>query len=112
MLEDVIDGYVTIERAKKDYGVVIRPIDESLCKYEIDYEKTKKEREFIRANRKKWLKEDPDKVLEEYKSGNIDFLDVIRRYGVIIDRKNMTVLYRTTQQFREMLMRRTVKYWK
>ncbi|TXK90225.1 hydantoinase B/oxoprolinase family protein, partial [Parageobacillus sp. SY1] len=30
VLEDVIDGYVTIERAEKDYGVVIKEIDKDI----------------------------------------------------------------------------------
>src|SRR5690606_31788712 len=38
VLEDVIDGYVSIERAEKDYGVVIREIDRDLDLYEIDTE--------------------------------------------------------------------------
>ena len=85
VLEDVIDGYVSIARAEKDYGVVIREIDKELDQYEIDYEATQKAREFIRKNRKQWLQEDMDKVMDMYKKGEIDQLDLIRRYGVIID---------------------------
>jgi len=112
VLEDVIDGYVSIERAKKDYGVVIKEIDPELCLYEIDWEATEKEREYIRANRKSWLEEDPEIVAEKLKKGEIDILDAIRRYGVIVDRVTLKVLPNTTRQFREMLKRRTVRYWK
>jgi len=36
VLEDVIDDYVSIERAAMDYGVVIKAIDAEICSYEID----------------------------------------------------------------------------
>ena len=36
----MIDGYVTIGRAEKDYGVVIKEIDPEVCEYEIDGEAT------------------------------------------------------------------------
>ncbi|WP_240491824.1 hypothetical protein, partial [Acinetobacter baumannii] len=48
VLEDVIDEYVSIERARKDYGVVIREIDRDMDAFEIDEEATQKEREAIR----------------------------------------------------------------
>jgi N-methylhydantoinase B len=112
VLEDVIDGYVSIERARKDYGVVIKAVDPEACIYEIDYEATKREREFIRANRLAWLEEDPEKVLNMFLNGEIDLLDVIRRYGVIIDLKTMKVLPNTTKVFRELIKRKSAKYWK
>ncbi len=111
VLEDVIDGYVTIERAEKDYGVVIREIDRNLDQYEIDMEATQQTREYIRNNRKKWLNEDVNVVYEMYKKGEIDKLDLIRRYGVIVDFANDKVLKKSTQQFREMLHKRSVAYW-
>jgi N-methylhydantoinase B len=33
--EDVADGYISIERAVKDYGVVLKVIDADRCEYEI-----------------------------------------------------------------------------
>ena len=111
VLEDVIDGYVSIARAEKDYGVVIREIDKELDQYEIDYEATEKAREYIRSHRKQWLQEDVDKVLDMYRRGEIDQLDLIRRYGVIIDMHTGQVLRKTTQQFREMLQKRAAAYW-
>ena len=47
MLEDVVDDYVSIERAEKDYGVVIRALDPDVLDYEIDFEATKKSRSYI-----------------------------------------------------------------
>ncbi len=112
VLEDVIDGYVSISRARKDYGVVIKEIDPDLCQYEIDLKATKRERQYIRKNRRKWLQEDPDTVRNKLLKGKIDFLDTIRKYGVILDRATYQVLPKTTNQFREMLQRRAVAYWR
>lgn len=109
--EDVREGYVSLQRARKDYGVVIKPIDPELGLYEIDYEATEKERAYIRAHRKAWLEMDPEQVLAMYLQGEIDLLDTIRRYGVLIDRRNNTVLPCSTEQFRAMLKRRMVLYW-
>jgi len=112
VLEDVIDGYVSIERAKKDYGVVIKPIDPEVCSYEIDQASTEKERVYIRENRELWLQEDPENVVQMFRVGEIDMLDVIRKYGVVINFKDNTLLPKTTRQFREMLQRRMVPYWR
>lgn len=111
VLEDVIDGYVSIERAKKDYGVVIKEIDRDLDLYEIDYEATEKEREYIRKNRKAWLSVDPSEVEKMYKNGEIDQMDVIRRYGVVMDYTTNQVLFKSTEQYREVMMKRTLAYW-
>lgn len=111
VMEDVIDGYVSLERVKKDYGVVIKAIDPEIFDYEIDYEATEKERDYIRQNRVKWLNEAPEEVVKKYNSGEIDILDVIRRHGVIIDLRDNKLLAKTTQQFREMLNKRMVPYW-
>jgi N-methylhydantoinase B len=112
VLEDAIDGYVTIERAKKDYGVVVIAIDPEVLSFEIDLEATARERDFIRRNRKDWLQEDPETVAQMFRDGEIDVLDAIRKYGVIINLKNNTLLSKTTRQFREMLQRRMVPHWK
>jgi N-methylhydantoinase B len=111
VLEDVIDDYVSIERAKKDYGVIIKEIDAEIDEYEILEQETLQEREYIRLNRKNWLEEDVHVVHEMYKQGEIDHLDLIRRYGVLIDFATGEVLNRSTEQFREMLQKRSVAYW-
>ena len=49
--EDVEDGYVSLEGARKDYGVVVRELDAELTEYEVDAEATASERERIRAER-------------------------------------------------------------
>lgn len=111
VLEDVIDGYVSVERARKDYGVVIQVIDEDLCQYELVSEATEREREYIRANRRAWLAEEPETVRQKYLAGEIDQLDLIRRYGVILDWQTNEFLPETTREFRAMLQKRSVSYW-
>jgi len=109
--EDVADGYVTVERARKDYGVVVREIDAELAEYEVDERETAHEREQIRAERRGWLEEDPASVAERYRSGELDVLDLVRRYGVILDWDTGELFPKTTDQFRGMLQRRMVPHW-
>jgi N-methylhydantoinase B len=111
VLEDVADGYVSIERARKDYGVVVREIDPDMAEYEIDEASTAAEREHIAADRRGWLEEDPAAVADRYRAGDVDQLDVIRRHGVILDWGTGELLPKTTEQFRSMLRRRMVAHW-
>ncbi|MUV05620.1 hydantoinase B/oxoprolinase family protein [Planococcaceae bacterium Storch 2/2-2] len=111
VLEDVIDDYVSVERAKKDYGVVIHVIDAEIDAYEIDEEATKEAREYIRANRKQWIKEDPQTVEQLFHDGKIDELDMIRMYGAIYDHHENRVLPTSTAQYREMLEEKMVPHW-
>lgn len=112
VLEDVIDEYVSIERAKKDYGVVIQAIDPDRCEYTIDQEATENQREHIRSNRSNWLQEDPETVTEQYRNGELNELDLIRRYGVIVEWATGELLETTTEQFRGMLQERSESAWK
>lgn len=111
VLEDVIDEYVSIERAKLDYGVVIRELDRDICSYEIDDAQTKACRQEIRTNRKIWARTEPQEVSKKYKTGEISILDVVRRYAVILDWKTGDVLEKTTAQFRENFYKRTLICW-
>ncbi len=54
VLEDVVDDYVSVERAAKDYGVVIRTVDAELCDYEIDEAGTQALRAEMAASRVEW----------------------------------------------------------
>src|SRR5699024_12334360 len=101
VLEDVIDGYVSVERAQKDYGVVIKEIDRDIDSFEINEEETKQMREYIQSNRKDWLVKDAHDVHEMYRNGEVDKLDLIRQFGVIIDYSNDELLEKSTEQFRE-----------
>lgn len=101
VLEDVVDGYVSIERAKKDYGVVITPIESERDLYEIDQEETEKARAYIRKYRKQWLDESIESVYKKYKAQKIDKLDLLRRYGVILDYETDKILEKSTKQYRE-----------
>ena len=111
VVEDVKDDYVSIERAAKDYGVVIEEIDADLCAYDLDEEATEEKRAYIRQNRDDWLEADPEEIARRYRDGELDRLDLIRRYGVICDWSNDELLERTTEQFREMLRNRAASEW-
>ncbi|WP_243291748.1 hydantoinase B/oxoprolinase family protein [Bacillus sp. FJAT-47783] len=112
VLEDVIDGYVSIERAEKDYGVVIQEIDRELDLFEIDEDATIEARKYIQQHRRQWLNEEIDVVYHKYKQGEIDQLDLIRRYGVIVDFASGEVLKKSTEQYRNMMKKRSMAYWK
>ena len=109
--EDVADGYVSLARAARDYGVVIRERDADLAEYEVDAEASLALRDSIRAQRRSWLAADPEAVAAQYRSGQIDMLDAIRRYGVLLNWGDGTLLPRSTEQFREMMQRRSAAHW-
>lgn len=109
--EDVIDQYVSLERAAKDYGVVIREIDAELDDFEIDEEATAALREQIRASRLGWLSEDAHVVAENYRNGSTPMLDVIRRHGVILDWGTGELFENTTAEYRQLMARRSSSHW-
>lgn len=109
--DDVASDYVSIERAAKDYGVVLEEIDADLCEFEVNEPATGKLREEIRAKRKEWARMSPEDVAALYRKGDIDSLDAVRRYATILDWETGTLLEKTTQQFRESFERRTVSHW-
>ena len=108
---DVIDDYVSIERAKKDYGVVINEVDPVQLEYVIDEEATEDHREYIREHREEWLETDPQEIADRYAAGDLDEKDLIRRFGVIVDWETGELLERTTEQYRERLQNRSVQHW-
>ena len=85
--------------------------DADLCDYEVDAEATEKLRADIRAKRRDWARMDPAKVSEMYRKGDINTLDVVRRYATILDWETGEVLEKTTAQFRESYEKRTVAHW-
>ena len=109
--EDVADGYVSVERAAKDYGVAIRTIDAELAAYEVDEAATEAMRARIRAARHDWLAEDPQKVAQRFRAGELDAMDVIRQHGVVLDWDTGELLAKSTDQFREMMRRRSADFW-
>jgi len=110
--EDVADDYVSLERASKDYGVVLEVIDADCAEYAVDEAATRQERADIRAQRRAWAEEDPERVAQHYRDGTIDRLDVVRRYAVVLDWANGALLPNSTRQFREMFRKRTVAHWR
>jgi N-methylhydantoinase B len=109
--EDVADGYVTLARARADYGVVVREVDADLSEYEVDAEATAAERERIRSARPGWLTEDAEGVARRYREGELDVLDLVRQYGVIVDWGTGELLPNTTEMFRAMVRRRAAEHW-
>lgn len=112
VLEDVIDGYVSVGRAAKDYGVVIHAIDPEIDKYKLDEDATATLRDELRSTRLDKLTEDPESVAERYNSGELDQLDLVRHYGVILDWATGELLPTTTQQYREQMTKRSSSHWK
>jgi len=108
---DVEDDYVSIERAEKDYGVVLKVIDIDLAQYEVDAEATKAARREIAKARRGWLTEDPADVAERYRKGEIDNIDMVRRYAVIVDWGTGELMPKSTEQFRESTQMRTADHW-
>jgi N-methylhydantoinase B len=109
--EDVADGYVTVEGARRDYGVVVREVDAELAEWEVDEEATRRERAETKEKRVGWLEENPEALAERYRSGEVGTVELIRRHGVILDWGTGELLPKTTEGFRAMLQRRTVPHW-
>ena len=111
VLEDVIDGYVSIERAAKDYGAVINAIDPEIDHYEVDQDASASLREELRSTRAAKITEDAESVAQRFRDGELDILDLVRHYGVILDWATGELLPTTTQQYREQLQRRSLSHW-
>ena len=111
VVEDVADDYVSVGRAGLDYGVVVREIDAELASYEYDEAATDALRAAMRTQRRGWLAEDASDVARRYRDGELGVLDLVRRYGVIVDWATGELHERTTTEFREMLGRRAVAFW-
>jgi N-methylhydantoinase B len=110
--EDVADGYVSLRRALRDYGVVIRELDVEVSAYEVDLPATENERQRLREERAAWLDADPDDVADRYRSGELDVLDVVRRYGVILNWGTGELLRRTTATYREAVLAEALRRWR
>lgn len=111
VLEDVIDGYVSPERAAIDYGVVVEVRDRELDDIVLDEAATAAERARIAGERRGWLDEDPSEVARRYRDGELGLLDVIRRHGVILDWGTGELHENSTSQYRELMMRRSASHW-
>ncbi len=90
---------------------MIKVIDADLDAYEIDAAATVNKRSDIAAQRVQWLQENPEKIAERYRSGELRDLDLIRQYGVIVDWGSGALFPETTRQFRELIHKRAVVNW-
>ncbi len=102
---------MSIERAAADYGVVVEAVDPELDDYRVDEEATRTLRESIQANRAGWLQEDAEDLASRYRAGEVGMLDMIRRYGVIVDWGTGDLLPETTREFRSTMRRRALEHW-
>ena len=91
--------------------MVIKVIDADMLEYEIDMEATEKARAHIRANRVGWARMDPAEVAQMYKNGEIDEMDAVRKYAVILDWGTGELMPKSTAQFRESYEKRSVAHW-
>lgn len=110
-LADVIDEYVSVSRARKDYGVVVRVIDAETLDYEVDELATRRQRHVIRGNRRAWLEEDPEALTVCYRAGELDELDLVRQHGVILKWASGELLPQSTRTYRELMRQRSAAYW-
>ena len=110
-MRDVEQDYVSLDRARKDYGVVLSIIDIDLAKYTVDISATTEARQEIAAKRREWIQGDPEDVAKRYRNGEICELDMVRRYGVIVDWGTGELMPKSTKQFRDSFIKRTAAYW-
>ena len=105
------DDYVAHERAEKDYGGILNVIDIDLAQYEVDAAATNAARRDIAKARRGWLAEDPVDVAKRYRKGEIDSIDMVRRYAVIVDWGTGELMPKSTEQFRLSTQMRTADHW-
>ena len=110
--EDVADDYVSLRRARLDYGVVLRVVDADLAEYAVDEDATRRERAHQRAHRRAWCAEDPEAVAARFRAGEVDAMDAVRRHAVLLDWQTGALLPESTRQFREMFQRRSAAHWR
>ena len=110
VLADVIDDYVSIDRAAKDYGVIIEEIDRRCCDYRVDDAATVQQRQQLQGLRRERLEEDPEAVAAMFRNGELDVLDLVRHYGVVVYWGNGELLPRTTATYRQLLRDRATGY--
>jgi len=91
---------------------VVREIDADLCEYEIDHEATQATRTSIAQDREGWLDVDAESIAQKYRDRELNEMDLVRQYGVILDWGSGELLPKTTEQFRTMLRRRSFDFWR
>ena len=111
VMRDVEDDYVSLERAKKDYGVVLKLLDKDCAEYNIDLKATNAERKKQKASRLKRINMNPKTIAARYRKGELDEMDLVRHYAVIVDWGTGQLLPKTTKEYRAMFNRRIVPWW-
>lgn len=111
VLEDVADGYVSLRRAAADYGIVLDVIDAELDRYAVNEKETSLLRKKLRDERGAWLEMPLRKVRELVKTSEVDYNDLVRKYGVIVDLRTGRILKETTSTYRK-LMKQSTSCWR
>lgn len=111
VLADVVDDYVSLHRARKDYGVVIQVSATNPDVMLVDDTATTVERDQIRVARRAWLRARPDVIASSYADGELTVYDLVRQFGVIVDWGTGQLLETTTRQFRSIIHNRCNAYW-
>lgn len=110
--EDIVHGYVSVDRARKDYGVVVRVDPRDPDDVLVEPAATHAERVRLRAARVDRLHALPREIAKLYVDGELTTYDLVRQFGVIVDWGSGALLERTTEQFREILHDRCVGHWR
>ena len=69
------------------------------------------ERARIRAARHGWLAADPEEIAARFRAGEIDVMDAVRQYAVLLDWETGELLPKSTAQHREMMLKRSAAFW-
>ena len=103
VMESFNFNVVVLIEAAKDYGVVIEAFDVRVGDYRVNGSATLELREQLRSLSATRLEEDPESVAQRFRDGELDVLDLVRHYGVIVDWGNGQLLPRTTATYRNLL---------
>ena len=103
---------MSLERAARDYGVVVREVDAELAEYEADLDGAPRRcgPSSARRGAAGWPRT-PRTSRGATATGELDALDLVRHYGVIVDWGTGELFPTTTAEFRAMLARRAVPHW-
>ena len=90
---------------------MVHETDAELGLHAVDAAATERERVRIRGERLGWLEADAEEVAGRYRRGELDVLDLVRQYAVIVDWGTGELFPHTTEQFRAMVRRRAASHW-
>ena len=91
---------------------MVEEVDAELAEYRVDADATREAaRRAARGRAAPGSTRTPRTWRKRFRDGDLDVLDLVRHYGVILDWGSGEVLPRTTEQYRELLQRRSASDW-